>query len=263
MSPLRAAASTAAKAACWSPAGPEMNRRSAPAFRASTAASGTEYDDVTAGSARSSVIATPWKRSSRRRRSVTIARAQLLEVEADGGGAQLRRLVRRPEPREVLDRPEQPLLAEGADHDPCVSGDLLRIVAVDAGAQGRPGLEADVDHGAEEAGDVEVAHGAGGLERLGGGVLRRRQVGARQRGRQSLELVELAAVLGGEHPRRHMALVPGDDPRLGAQLPEEGGVAGVVPAGEDDAAEVLVAQAAVDLGREVGALETEQEEVGG
>jgi hypothetical protein len=58
-----------------------------------------------------------------------------------------------------------------------------------------------------------------------------------------------------------MALVPGDDPGLGAQLPEEGGVAGVVRAGEDDAAQVLVAEAAVDLGREVRALEAEQEEL--
>ena len=52
---------------------------SAPARRARTAASGTVWSAVMAGSARSSVIATPWKCSSRRSRPVTTS------VESEAG----------------------------------------------------------------------------------------------------------------------------------------------------------------------------------
>ena len=190
-----------------------------------------------------------------------IAVAQRVEVEPDARGAELRRLVRGAQAGEVLGGAEQALVPEGVDHGVGVGGHLVRLVRVHARAQGRARLEPHVDHGIEHAVHAEAAQRRRGLGCLGARLLGRAQVGGHARRREARQVVELGAVLGGEHPGRHVAALLRDGRRLAGERRQLRGVR-VVLAGEHEPAEVEPPEAPEDLGARVGAAEADQEQLG-
>ena len=138
---------------------------------------------------------------------------------------------------------------------------LRGVVRVHARTQRGARLEPHVHHRSQHAGHAELAQGGARRGRLVGRLLRGGEVGRQGERRQVGERVELAALLHGEHPRRHAPRLAGDGGGLGRERAELGRV-DVVVRREHDPAEVLAAQPSEDVRGEVGPAEAEHEQLG-